>query len=140
MAFVLKDGQQVPLALKVLDAEGNPATVEGAPSWQSSDTSLVTVTPDAADPARAVASTVPGPGVGTATVSATVDADLGEGVMPIGASLDIDVVAADAAVVNLEPGTPEPRAEAPVEPPVEPAPEPAPGEPPAEPAPGEPVP
>ena len=109
MSFILKDGQKVTLALEITDAEGNPAFGEGAPVWESSDPSLVEVVADPDDPTQAVASTVPGPGLGTATVTAIVDADLGEGVVPVTGTLDIDVVAGDAAIVNLVAGDPEPR-------------------------------
>jgi len=109
MAFILKDGQKVPLQLVITDAEGNSAAGEGDPIWASSDKTLVVVTVDAADATKAVASTVPGPGLGTATVSAVVDADLGEGVTEVTGQLDIEVVAGDAAIVNIEAGTPEPR-------------------------------
>jgi hypothetical protein len=109
MAFVLKDGQKVPLALVITDADGNAAPVEGAPVWASSDVALVEVTVDPDDPMKAVASTVPGPGLGIATVSAVVDADLGEGVASVEGRLDIEVVAGDAAIVNIEAGTPEAR-------------------------------
>lgn len=103
MAFILKDGTKVALALELFDAEGNAASGEGAPVWSSSDETLITVDADG------VASTVPGPGLGTATVTATVDADLGAGVTPVTGVLDIEVVAGDAAVVNITAGTPEPR-------------------------------
>lgn len=106
MAFILKDGQKVRLRLVAQDSEGNPANFQGDPLWVSSDPALVEILPEGVE---AVAVTVPGPGLGTATITATVDADLGEGVTEITGTLDIEVVAGDAAVVNLEPGTPENR-------------------------------
>lgn len=109
MAFILKDGQKVPLALVITDSEGNPVTADGDPTWASSDFGLVTITPDSGDATKAVASTVAGPGLGTATITAAVDADLGEGVVEVTGTLDIEVVAGDAAIVNIEAGTPEVR-------------------------------
>ena len=44
--------------------------------------------------------------VGTATVSAIADADLTAGVREIAGSLDIQVVAAEAATMTIEAGTP----------------------------------
>lgn len=109
MAFTLKDGQKVAVAIEVRDAEGNPAATEGAPVWSSSDESLITVTPDEANPMAASVSTVEGPGLGTATVTVSVDADLGEGVVTLEGSEDFEVAAGDAVVINFVPGTPEPR-------------------------------
>jgi hypothetical protein len=108
MAFILKDGQKVPVALEATDKDGNAAAVETV-SWETSDAALVTITPDATDPKAAVVSTVPGPGTGTATITARADADLGEGVVPIEGRLDIEVVAGDAAVVNITAGAPSDR-------------------------------
>jgi len=103
MAFILKDGQQVQLAVELTDRDGNPVTADGAPVWSSSDPSLVTVD------TSGLAVTVPGPGLGTAIITAVVDADLGEGVAEQTGTLDIEVVAGDAAIVNITAGTPEDR-------------------------------
>lgn len=103
--LILTDEQKVALAVAFTDKMGNPASVEGAPAWASSDP-CVEVTA-AADGFSAVATTT-GP-LGTAQVSVTADADLGEGVVPIVGTLDIQVVAAMAANVGITAGAPEPR-------------------------------
>lgn len=107
--MILRTGQRVLLTARAQDAEGNPATFTGL-SWASSDPAVVEVTDNgdgtawATDPA--------GAGLGTATVTATAQDDIGETLTGV---LDIEVVAADAAVFNIEAGTPEPRPEAPPE-------------------------
>lgn len=106
MGFILKDGQKVGLTLELTDADGNVVTGQGDPVWESSDPALVAISPNGA---AATASTTPGPGTGTATVTARVDADLGEGVKEVTGTLDIEVVAGDASVVNIVAGTPEDR-------------------------------
>lgn len=102
MALILRDTEQVDLSYTAVDSRGNPAVVQN-PTWESSDSSVVTVTASA-DGATAVAAAA-GP-LGSATVTLTGDADLGEGVSPITGVLDIQVVAGNAAVFNITAGTP----------------------------------
>jgi alkylation response protein AidB-like acyl-CoA dehydrogenase len=105
MTLILTDEQKVALAVAFTDRMGNPASVEGSPVWASSDP-CVEVTA-AADGLSAVATTT-GP-LGTAQVSVSADADLGEGVKSIVGTLDIEVVAAEAANVGISAGAPEPK-------------------------------
>jgi hypothetical protein len=97
MAFILRDTEQTTLSYTAADARGNAATVQN-PTWESSDPSVVTVTASA-DGSTAVAAAA-GP-LGTATVTLTGDADLGDGVSPIVGTLDLEVVASNAAVFNI---------------------------------------
>lgn len=117
MSFILKATQQVDLSINVTDKRGNPATVQN-PSFASSDEAVVSVVDEGL---TAVASAVGTPG--TATVTFTGDADLGEGVSPITGVLDVEVVAGDAAVVNITAGTPAEQAEPAPAPTPEPAPD-----------------
>ena len=104
MALVLTDEQQVALAIEPKTAAGNPARVDGVPTWQSSDPAIVDLVV-AADGLSAVAKTV-GP-LGNVQVSVTADADLGEGVRAITGTLDIEVKAAEAVTLGISAGTPE---------------------------------
>lgn len=104
MSLVLTDEQKVSLGIRPTTAAGNPARIDGTPSWQSSDPGIVEVVP-VSDGLSAVATAV-GP-VGVAQVSVSVDADLGAGVRTLTAILDIEVVAAEASTVAITPGTPE---------------------------------
>jgi len=104
MAFILPDTKKVPLTVGFVDAAGNPATVEGAPAWASSDEAIVTISDVAADGLSAFAVAV-GP-LGTAQVSVTADADLGEGVVPVIGVLDIEVAASQAVSAAVAAGEP----------------------------------
>lgn len=103
MPFQLQDIQQVDLSVVFSDAAGNPAGVEGAPVWSSSDDAVLTVTAGS-DGLTANAAAV-GP-LGTAQVQLTADADLGEGVVQITGTLDVEVIASQAATATITPGEP----------------------------------
>lgn len=105
MALTLTGEQHATLGpLRFLSKKGNPATVEGIPTWESSDPTVATVTPSA-DGMTALLET-PGP-AGTARITATADADRGEGVRPITGILDVTVLEPEAETVEIPTGTPE---------------------------------
>lgn len=101
--MILRDNEEVDLTVEAQSAAGNPTTVEN-PQWSSSDATVVEVTPSDTDPTQAVARAV-GP-LGTAQVTLDADLELGEGVEPAQAILDIEVVGGDAAVFNISAGAP----------------------------------
>lgn len=102
--MVLKDTEQVVLSVVPVDAKGNPAPVDGAPVWGSSDPTVATVAP-AADGLSAMVAAV-GP-LGKTQISVTADADLGEGFESIAGTLEIEVVAGKAVSLSIKTGTPE---------------------------------
>jgi hypothetical protein len=102
-SITMTDTQQVTLSIQPVDGKGNLAPVDGVPTWLSSNTEVVTVTP-AADGMSAIAAAV-GP-LGTATVSVKADADLGAGVSPITSSVDITVTGGTASTLKITEGTP----------------------------------
>lgn len=98
----LRDSQQVTATVEALDSEGNPAAATTA--WSSSDPVVAEVIDNGDGTARIVAS--PGAaGLGTTTITASVtdtsDGDVHEG------TLEIEVVAGDAVIVNITTGEPE---------------------------------
>lgn len=101
----ITNSQQVALALEPQDRRGVPAPIDGIPTWQTSDPTIAAVEP-AADGLTAVVKAV-GP-VGTARITATADADLGDGVQAITGVLELNVTLGQAAVLSL-------RAESPTE-------------------------
>ena len=103
-AMILKDNQQVSLAIQPVDAKGKPAQVDGKPAWESSDPSIVSVTPSD-DGLSAVAAA--GQNLGHAQISVKADADLGEGVRLITGVLEFDVVAGEAVSLSIIAGQPE---------------------------------
>lgn len=125
MATILRDSQQAELSYTATSKRGNATTVADA-AWSSSDESIATVTANSAGGATVKAV---GP-TGTATITLTGDADLGEGVKPVRGVLDVEVVAGDAAVFNITVAEPTEQVDAPApEPTPAPTPEPAPADP-----------
>ena len=104
--LVLTNAQKVTLSVEALDQYGNPAKIDGVPSWQVSDAAIGNITP-AADGLSAVFVTTGT--LGVVQVSAQADADLGAGVRPLTATLDIAVEASEAVVLGLKAGVPEPK-------------------------------
>ena len=98
----LRDDQKVLLTIQPVDAKGKPALVDGAPTWASSDETVVTLEV-ATDGMSAVASGVT---PGAARVVVTADADLGSGVTPLSGSLDFTITAGNAVSITITPGTP----------------------------------
>lgn len=106
MALPLQDIEKVALTIAPVDAAGNPAKVDGAPVWVSSDSAVVEVVA-ATDGLSAVATAV-GP-LGSARVTVTADADLGSGIEEISGFLDIEVGPSKAVSLAISAGTPEPK-------------------------------
>lgn len=106
MANVTTDQHYPNAALTIADAQGRPATVDGVPSWASSDETVLKVTP-AADGMSAAVDPI---AAGTARVTVTADADVGAGVVTItGVSEDVTVTigtAHQAATMTLDLGAP----------------------------------
>jgi hypothetical protein len=106
MAFIMTDVQKVSLAVQPVDAAGNPAALDGAPVWTSTDPAVLTVT--AAPDGLSAEAVAVGP-LGTAQVSVSADADMGAGVTTITGVLDVQVMASAAVSLGITPGTPEPK-------------------------------
>lgn len=103
MAFTLTDIQQVSLAITAVDARGNPAALDGAPVWATSDAALLTVT--ASEDGMSAIATAVGP-LGTAQVTVTADAAIGSDVRELKGLLDVEIIASEALNVTIVPGTP----------------------------------
>ncbi len=99
----LTDEQKVGLSVAYETAGGNPATVDGKPVWASSNEEVLKLEVSE-DGFSAVA--VSG-ALGSAQVTVTADADLGEGTREVLAIGDFEVVAAEAALAKITAGTPE---------------------------------
>lgn len=98
--------QEVDVDVSFENALGEVVAVDGIAVWTVDDSSIVTVTPSANGESAVLRST----GVaGTTRVVVTVDADLGEGVVPVSGVLDVTVSQSGAVAVNFTVGTPRPR-------------------------------
>jgi hypothetical protein len=86
-----------------VDAKGNPAPVENV-VFEGSDPNIILVRTDETDQTKA---TVLARTVGTAQVTVTADADIGEGEKELMGLLDVQVVAAEAVALSITAGTPE---------------------------------
>jgi hypothetical protein len=100
--LILTATQQADLEAKIMDRKGNPAPVQN-PLWESSEPGTATVEVDAANPLKAVVKAV-GPVDEASMVTFTADADLGEGVVPIIATLDLVVTAGMGVVAEISAG------------------------------------
>ena len=96
--------EQVKVTVVPKTARGNPATIDGAVEFTSSDPNVATVTP--IDNLSAMVKSV-APGV--AQIFASFDADLGEGVRAVEMSGALEVVPAEATVGEIVFGSPEPK-------------------------------
>ncbi len=114
MAFILSDLQQVKLSFRAVDAIGNPAKVDGVPTWDSSDRTIMDLLADE-DGMGAVAFAVGN--LGTAQVSVQADARMGPETKTIVGTLDFEVVASEAVSITLNPGEPEDKTVTPPPPP-----------------------
>lgn len=89
---------QARLSIAPVDQFGNPALVDGEPTWTLSDPALGTLAPD---PGGLSALFVPSGMTGPAQVQVSADADLGSGIVTIGGSADLDLVAGQAASLSV---------------------------------------
>ncbi len=100
----LSDVQKVKLSIQPVDAKGNPAAVDGAPVWLSSNTEVLTV--EAAEDGLSAIATAVGP-LGACIVSVKADADLGEGVTELVGAVDVSVGGSAAVKIDITAGEPE---------------------------------
>jgi len=99
LAIGLLKGDQMDAVVR--DANGNPAVVDGDVTWASSDEALCSVAVDAADSTKCL---IGAPSItGDAQVTATADADLGDGMRELVLLLDVHVVAGEAVAGTIEP-------------------------------------
>jgi hypothetical protein len=104
MALVLTDIQKVTLSISPKSAAGNPAPVDGVPSWSVSDASVASIVVSENGLSAEVVTTG---ALGTVQVVVDADADLGEGVETITGVLDIEVKASAAVTLDIGAGVPE---------------------------------
>lgn len=107
MSFVLPIDRIVTVSIQPVDAAGNPAPVDGAPVWASSDTRL-TVTPTE-DGLSAVLT--PRGDLGAVQVSVSADALLGPEVRTLTGLLDVQIVGGEAVALSIATGELRPRSE-----------------------------
>jgi hypothetical protein len=91
----------------ITDRAGNPARLDSVPTWDSSNTTALTVT--AAPDGMSAVVTAGDVMADAVLVTMRADADLGEGVREIIGTLQVNVTAGEAQFVELEADVPEPK-------------------------------
>jgi len=110
MADINTDQKFPTATLVITNDAGEPATVDGAPVWASSDETVVSVVAAEDGLSADISAVAPG----TARVTVTADADMGAGVTEItGVTEDIVVTAGPSSFatnIGITLGEPEPKA------------------------------
>lgn len=103
MAITITASQFFTVSVTAVDARGNPATLDGVPTWASSDEAILTITANPDGSARVAAVGQPG----NAQVTVSADADLGEGVRTLSGLLDVSIVAGEAVALTIAASVPQ---------------------------------
>jgi len=98
--FTLPADHTVLMQVTYVDAKGNPATIDGNVTWESSDASIVSVTVDTGDSSICRAMPV---AIGQAQITAACDADLCAGVRELLTLCDIEVIGGEAVAGVIQP-------------------------------------
>ncbi|MBR0753514.1 hypothetical protein JQ604_15100 [Bradyrhizobium jicamae] len=105
--YTLPVDHSVLMQVSYVDARGNPATIDGDVAWASSDEAIASVQVDLQD--STICRAVPMGGMGQVQITATCDADLGEGTRELITICDIQVVGGEAVAGSIQPlGEPTP--------------------------------
>jgi len=96
--LILPIDKKAVLAIIIQDAAGNPARVDGVPTWSVSDENFgeLTVSVDGM-----AAEFIPSGTLGSVQLNVQADADLGDGVKPLQGVLDVQIEAGEAAVIAI---------------------------------------
>jgi len=100
MAYTLPADHFVKVQVSYVDRDGNPAAVDNI-AWSSDPPTIISAQVDGSDPT--MVTVTPVGAVGNAQVTATADADLGEGVTALVTTMDITVVAGQAVAGTISP-------------------------------------
>jgi hypothetical protein len=100
MSATMQVGTYATLSVTWKDKGGNPVKVDGPTVWVSSAPDVCAVEVATGNPQIANLHAA-GP-IGTATIQATADADLGEGVKSVTSSIQIEVISGEAVGGEIE--------------------------------------
>jgi hypothetical protein len=101
MAYTLPADMLINVQVAYVDTHGNPAKVDGDVSWASSNDSIATVAADSGD--STIARVTAAGTLGQAQITATADADIGDGTREIITTMDVTVVAGEAVAGTITP-------------------------------------
>lgn len=94
MSATMSVGTYATVSVEWKDSGGNTVKVDGPTKWESSDSTILEVKVASGNPQ--IANLFAPGGIGKASVHATADADLGEGVKPVTATLEVEVISGQA--------------------------------------------
>lgn len=92
--------EPIKVGVKPLDSHGNPTGLDGVPAWSVSDEAILSF--EVADEAGLTAIVTPAGLLGVAQIVCRGDAARGEDVREIVGTLDIEVIAGEAATLTIE--------------------------------------
>lgn len=101
MAYKLPNDKVIRVQVGYVDSKGNATEVDGDVTWDTSDPEIATVETDTGD--STMAKVVPSGKTGQVQVTATADADLGEGAREIITTMDVEIVAGEAVAGTITP-------------------------------------
>src|SRR4051812_9269669 len=105
--YTLPVDHTVQMQVAYTDAKGNAATIDGDVAWDSSDASIAVVGVDPTDSTKC--RITPVGSVGQVQITASCDADLGDGVRELLTIADIEIVGGEAVAGSIQPlGEPQP--------------------------------
>jgi len=99
MAYTLPVDKMIVVQVSYVDSAGNPAAIDGLVGWSSSNSSIAAIAPDTGD--SSICSIIPQGTLGSSQITATADADLGDGVKPLITTMDLTVVAGEAVAGTI---------------------------------------
>lgn len=94
MAAIMQVGSYATVSVEWKDTGGNTVKVDGPTMWESTNPAVCNVTPASGNPQ--IANLFAAGGIGAVKIEATADADLGEGVKSVTATLDVEVISGEA--------------------------------------------
>lgn len=101
VAFPLPIEKKTTLSVAFQDNKGNPAKVDGVPTWLIDNSEIGAITPAADGMTCGLASVGP---LGSGKVSMQADVDLGPGFKPLVGLFEFEVTAGEATMVTITPG------------------------------------
>jgi hypothetical protein len=109
VVYKLPDDKQINVQVQYLDSKGRPAQVDGDVVWATSDETIVAVTVSPNDSTQAQIAPAGQDLLGQVQISATADADIGEGVNHVVCTLDVELIGGEAVIGQITPvGDPQP--------------------------------
>jgi hypothetical protein len=101
MSITIPVDYGIKVHIAYVDNHGNPAVIDGAVDWVSSDPNIADVKAQNPDGTDAIVAA--GSKVGQVQITATADADLGAGVRELATLLDVIIVAGEAVAGTISP-------------------------------------